>query len=115
MLSKLCWSSNFNLLVTSTARGDPLAAATETPHLWSQARTLFLHLQERTYKLSKSLVRVVRVNFLGLMNIHHSLDEVVEFDLVGSGAFLDIPASELLLNVAHELVVGDPVLDCVSI
>lgn len=76
---------------------------------------LILHLQKGTYKLPKSPVRVVRVHFLGLMDIHPRLDEVVEFDLVGSGAFLDVSASELLLNIAHELAVSDAVLDCVSI
>lgn len=51
---------------------------------------------------------------LGLMDIHTRFDEVVEFDLVGSGAFLDVSASELLLDIAHEFAVGDAFLACVN-
>lgn len=47
---------------------------------------------------------------LGLMNIHPSLDEAAHFDHVGSGALLEVSASERLFNVAHEIAVGDAFL-----
>lgn len=49
------------------------------------------------------------------MDVHPSLDEAAHFDHVGSGALLEVSASERLFNVADELAVGDALLGCVSI
>ena len=55
------------------------------------------------------------MHHFGLMHIHPSLDEAAHFDHVGSGALLEVSASERLLKVAHEITVGDTFLGCVSV